>query len=134
MGVRKPIFWNPDEGKELCGASFKLEALDTLGKFSLYQADFKPGAGPRLHVHEHQDECFIILEGEFDFFVDGKRFRAKPGATVFIPMNTPHYFRNVGNNIGRFYNILSPGPEAGKGGSTKKEWELFLEKEMELQD
>ncbi len=129
---RKPIFWNPDEGKNLCGACFKLEESDTTGKFSLYEARFKPGKGPNLHVHEHQDECFIIIEGEFEFFVDGQSFQAQAGSVVFIPMNTPHRFVNTSQAIGRFYNVLSPGPSHARGESREKEWELFLQKQKEI--
>ena len=98
--MRRPIFWNPGKGKVLCGATFKLEESDTLGKFSLYEASFKPGKGPKLHVHEYQDECFMILEGQFEFFVDGESFQATAGSTIFIPMNTPHRFVNTGQTIG----------------------------------
>ncbi|MEE9427266.1 MAG: cupin domain-containing protein [Paracoccaceae bacterium] len=42
------------------------------------------------HIHPHQDEFLYILEGRFDFVLDGKELFAEPGDLVHMPMGIPH--------------------------------------------
>ena len=43
-----------------------------------------PSTGIRLHVHEHEDETWLILGEEYMFFQVGDRtFQAHPGDHVF---------------------------------------------------
>jgi mannose-6-phosphate isomerase-like protein (cupin superfamily) len=49
-----------------------------------------------LHVHEHKDECFDVIEGEGVILVAGSEVRARPGTLVFVPAGTQHGLRNDG--------------------------------------
>jgi quercetin dioxygenase-like cupin family protein len=42
------------------------------------------------HIHPTQDEFLYILEGRFDFLLDGKEAQATPGDLVRLPMGQPH--------------------------------------------
>jgi quercetin dioxygenase-like cupin family protein len=42
------------------------------------------------HIHPTQDEVLYILEGRFDFVLDGAEAFAEPGDTVRLPMGLPH--------------------------------------------
>jgi quercetin dioxygenase-like cupin family protein len=59
-------------------------------------------------VRANVDETFQVLEGEYEFTVDGKTIRAQNGATVFAPRGLPHSFRNVGQTTGHLIVILTP--------------------------
>ena len=81
---------------------------DTGGLFSLSEIISDPEVGPPYHVHSREDETFFILEGAFEFIVDGKRTVAKPGDTVFGARNVPHTFKCVGTQKGRLTVLCTP--------------------------
>jgi len=51
------------------------------------------GFGPPLHVHEHEDELMVILEGEIAFRSGDTEIIGGPGATVWLPHGVPHTFQ-----------------------------------------
>jgi quercetin dioxygenase-like cupin family protein len=68
-----------------------------------------PGTGIPRHIHTREEETFHVLEGEFEFEVDGRTVRALVGTTVFAPRNVPHGFRNAGNRPARLFVAITPG-------------------------
>ena len=62
-----------------------------------------------LHVHEHEDELFYVLEGEHVFQVGEREHRAGPGDLVFAPRGVPHSQRRVVPREGRTLVLTSPG-------------------------
>ena len=50
------------------------------------------GAGPPLHVHDREDECFYILDGELSIRCGGDAFGAAAGSFVLLPRGRPHRF------------------------------------------
>lgn len=46
------------------------------------------------HIHPTQDEFLYILEGRFDFLLDGEETQATPGDLVRLPMGIPHGIYN----------------------------------------
>jgi mannose-6-phosphate isomerase-like protein (cupin superfamily) len=62
-----------------------------------------------LHVHEHEDELFYVLEGEHVFQVGEREHRAGPGELVFAPRGVPHSQRRVVPRKGRTLVLTSPG-------------------------
>jgi mannose-6-phosphate isomerase-like protein (cupin superfamily) len=62
-----------------------------------------------LHVHEHEDELFYVLEGEHVFQVGDTEHRAGPGELVFAPRGVPHSQRRVVPRKGRTLVLTSPG-------------------------
>ncbi|MGC4016036.1 MAG: cupin domain-containing protein [Luteolibacter sp.] len=74
-----------------------LDASHTGGQFSMFIAVTPPGGGPPPHIHQNEDEWFHVLEGRAEFFLDGVWTEGGPGTTVFMPRNSFHTFRNVGD-------------------------------------
>jgi quercetin dioxygenase-like cupin family protein len=72
--------------------SFLAKREDTGGAFALLETHSLKGGEPPLHVHHHEDESLYILEGEVDFFLDGRRVPCKPGDLVFVPRGTQHTY------------------------------------------
>lgn len=89
---------------------------DTGGRFSIVEMRVPPGGGPPPHRHDFE-ETFRVLEGEVEFTFRGEKHVAGPGATVNVPSNAPHNFRNVSHAPARLLCICAP---AGQD-------ELFLE-------
>jgi mannose-6-phosphate isomerase-like protein (cupin superfamily) len=85
-----------------------LAGSDTDGGYAIMDGITPPGGGPPLHRHSREDESFYILEGEFDFEVDGKTLRAGPGCSVFTPRGTVHQFQNIGSTPGRMLAVVQP--------------------------
>ncbi len=46
-----------------------------------------------VHVHEHKDECFDVLEGEGTLLAGGQEFRAQPGMMLYVPAGVTHGLR-----------------------------------------
>ena len=53
----------------------------TGGALSIVQVTEPPGAGAPLHVHHHDDETFVVLEGAVTFEVGGETHPRRRRAT-----------------------------------------------------
>ena len=62
-----------------------------------------------LHVHEHEDEMFHILEGEHVFECGGDRFDVGPGDFLKLPRGVPHAHRRTVAGAGRLLVMTCPG-------------------------
>ena len=76
------------------GGVLKVSGKDTGGEYCLFETKNEAGpmAGPPLHVHPHQDEVFMIVEGKFLFQVGSEKILATAGDVVFGPRTVPHTF------------------------------------------
>jgi quercetin dioxygenase-like cupin family protein len=68
--------------KAECEACFIFETLDP------------PGTFVPPHIHPTQDEFIYMLEGTFDFYLDGSWTKAKAGDLVRMPKGLPHGYYN----------------------------------------
>lgn len=84
----------------------KASADTTGGSFSIIE-EIAPLDTP-LHVHEHEDEMFVVLEGEHVYRVGDEEYRMGPGGIVFAPRGVPHAQRRVVPRTGRTLAMLSP--------------------------
>lgn len=114
MGTSGPSIVQPGEGKHLrifAGVEFrvKVSSEDSGGEFTLMDATNPAGTYLPPHIHRREDETFYILEGEFQFDVDGAILRAGPGATVFAPRGIPHAFKVTSSTPGRVLVMTTPG-------------------------
>ncbi len=67
------------------------------------------GSGPPRHVHEREDETFVILTGECEFWLEGQTLLKRAGESVFVPRGKEHTFRVVGSQPSRHVIVLTPG-------------------------
>jgi len=81
----------------------------TGGAMSIVRSEAPPDSGPPLHVHEDADETFVMLGGEAEFILNGKRSVVGEGEAVFVPRGAEHTFRVVGDAPSRHLVILTPG-------------------------
>ena len=61
-----------------------------------------------LHLHPHEDETFIVLEGEILVHVDGSEHRVGPGGIAVVPRGTRHAFL-VTSEMARILGLQTPG-------------------------
>jgi mannose-6-phosphate isomerase-like protein (cupin superfamily) len=97
-------------------ATLKLSATETNSAYSLVEIKSVPGGGPAfLHTHSPQ-ETFWILEGDYEIYgrdENGKKYAiaAPAGATVHVPGNVPHGYRNVGKTMGKVLAMYEPATD-----------------------
>lgn len=84
----------------------KASADTTGGSFSIME-EIAPLDTP-LHVHEHEDEMFVVLEGEHVYRVGDEDHRVGPGGIVFAPRSVPHAQTRVIPRTGRTLSMVSP--------------------------
>ena len=104
----------PGEGKRTAWVlgelvTYKIPSPRTGGAYSLFEVATPPGAGSPPHVQHREDEAFYVLEGEFEFLLNGNTLIAGAGSLLYVPKGTLHAHRNVGEGVGRMLITQTPG-------------------------
>jgi quercetin dioxygenase-like cupin family protein len=89
--------------------TYKITSYQTGGAYSLFEVTAQPGAGPPPHVQHREDEAFCVLEGEYEFLVEGHTINAGAGSLIYVPKGNLHAYNNVGEGIGRMLVSQTPG-------------------------
>ena len=108
----------PDDGDRLrfLGASTMRIDIDGAhdSDVGFYEYVSEPGVtGPPQHVHHGHDETFYVVDGVFEFTIGSERSTLPPGSFLYVPRDTPHTFRNAGDDIGRIVGTFNPPRFAG---------------------
>jgi quercetin dioxygenase-like cupin family protein len=98
----------PAIGLEL---SVRLPQSASDGSLVILETTNAPGFGPPLHRH-HETEIFRVLEGEYLYEVDGKRFHATPGDLITVPGGIAHTFTNLSPQPARQIVLMLPAMDA----------------------
>ena len=88
--------------------SVLLKAEDTGGLLSLLKVTEVKGLEPPPHTHTREDEIFYLLNGEIEFFVGGKTYKATAGDCMFLPRNIMHSFKVI-TEQSDVMMLLTPG-------------------------
>ena len=100
-----------DEGERLVFGDITIlvraSAETTGGAFTLFE-EVPPLVDTPLHVHEHEDEFFYVLDGEHVFQVGDQELAVGPGGLVAAPRGLPHAQRRVVPSQGRLLVLTSP--------------------------
>lgn len=79
------------------------------GAMSIVDSLSPVGSGPPRHVHESEDETFVMITGTCKVWIEGEERIAGPGESVFIPRRKEHTFKVIGDEPSRHLVILTPG-------------------------
>ena len=95
----------------LLGSLIEFHAFpdETGGGCGIVEILTAPGTGAPPHKHPGEDENFFVLDGQFEFDLDGKKLDVGAGDFVKIPDGRVHAFKCVGDKPGRLLNVTSPG-------------------------
>lgn len=85
----------------------KVSKKDTNGDLTVFEYTGNEKGGPPLHVHPHQDEIFLIVQGEYLFQVGEDKHSLKAGDTIFLPRTVPHAFAQLTDN-GKMFFLFQP--------------------------
>jgi mannose-6-phosphate isomerase-like protein (cupin superfamily) len=66
-------------------------------------------SGPPLHMHEQEDELFLIESGCYEFQLGTARVHANAGDAVWAPRCVPHTFRVISDTPGQMLAFAVPG-------------------------
>lgn len=97
MSALKPFHQANAPTYFFAGAKMKmhLTGAQTGGSFCMLESVVPPGHQTPPHVHDDEDEAFLILEGELDIVVGGETITVREGEAAFAPRGVPHQLRNV---------------------------------------
>lgn len=79
------------------------------GAMSIVDSLSPVGSGPPRHIHEAEDETFVILTGQVRVWMAGEEKVLGAGESVFVPRGTDHTFKVIGDMPCRHLIILTPG-------------------------
>ena len=88
--------------------TFHVRSAETGGKVTLIENRTMADQGSPPH-RQTDDEIFYVLEGEYEFFVNGVRHLKGKGEAIHIVPGTIHAFRNPGPAEARMLIINAPG-------------------------
>ncbi len=72
--------------------TIKIPTAESNGKYTILDVTHPPNVGPALHTHPRGPETFCIIEGDYEFFLNGRSILAKAGDVVCVPTGSPHRF------------------------------------------
>jgi mannose-6-phosphate isomerase-like protein (cupin superfamily) len=87
----------------------RISAADTNGAYSVVETVSDPGDSTPLHVHQNEDEHFLVLEGTARIMYGDKTFDAAAGTSVTLSRGIPHAWGNPSDSPLRMVAIASPG-------------------------
>ena len=100
---QNPIFVQPEAGKNLHFpggdmASIMLSGEQTDRALAVAACTQAPDSGPPLHIHKNEDELFLLAEGHYSFFAEGRWVEVGAGGLVYLPKRIAHCYRKHWNN------------------------------------
>jgi quercetin dioxygenase-like cupin family protein len=72
--------------------SVRVSSQNTAGTFAVLETEAERGHGSPMHVHRHDSEVFLVLEGSLRVVVDGQEYPAGAGCAAVLPAGRPHGF------------------------------------------
>jgi quercetin dioxygenase-like cupin family protein len=88
---------------------YKTKSEQTGGAYSLFEVVTQPEGGVLPHVQHREDESLYVLEGEYEFLVEGRTLRAGTGSLLYVPRGNLHAHKNVSAGLGRMLVSQTPG-------------------------
>jgi quercetin dioxygenase-like cupin family protein len=85
----------------------RLGGEQTGGAFSLAENLNRRGNGSPVHVHDHEDETLIVLDGELRVFLGEEEHAAGPGTVAVLPRRLRHAYA-VTSATARFLTLHIP--------------------------
>jgi mannose-6-phosphate isomerase-like protein (cupin superfamily) len=74
---------------------------------SLQISEIPIGSEQPIHNHE-PEQCYYIIKGEGLMVIDNESQEVKKGDAIFIPSNSTHGIRNLGNEVLEYITANAP--------------------------
>ena len=111
---RVPVILGPGQGRIYdCGtmrATFKADGDETASAYSVSEWRLEPrSAGPGPHLHEANDEIFLVTLGRPSLLVGDQWRDLDAGGVVVVPAGVTHDFENRSDAPAALFNVFIPG-------------------------
>lgn len=119
---RPPVVLRPGRGRRVGNVEF-LATTDDTPFFNLAMIVLRPGQGVEGHVHEDEDDSFLVVDGTLTLTLgdDRRQVLAGAGTFVLVPAGTFHALANAGGVDVRFLNVHAPGGFDRRVGLARRE-------------
>ena len=100
---------NVDELRQRMGPGSWAARLVYNERFGGVVIQQRPGQGNRLHFHPDADECWVILAGKWEWFIDGEGTKTvSVNDIVVVRKGVKHKITCVGDEPGIRFAITAP--------------------------
>ncbi len=86
-----------------------IPAMETNGAYSVVEIVSSPGDSTPMHVHQSEDEHFVIVEGTARIAYGDEVFDAPAGTSVTLARKIPHAWGNASDSLLRMVTTCTPG-------------------------
>ena len=108
MSASEAVVVRPGEGLRVGNVEF-LALSEHTPRFNLSIITMAPHRhGPAAHVHDEEDDAFLVLDGEPTFLLGEEEIAAPAGTFVLVPPGVRHTFENRTDTPVRIANIHAP--------------------------
>jgi mannose-6-phosphate isomerase-like protein (cupin superfamily) len=107
VGEEESGEWLQTRPGERC--RIRVSAAETNGAYSVVEIVSSPGDSTPMHVHQNEDEYFLIVEGTARIACGDQVIDATAGMTITLPRNIPHAWGNPTNSPLRLLGTCTPG-------------------------
>ncbi|MQA82025.1 MAG: cupin domain-containing protein [Streptosporangiales bacterium] len=92
------------------GADDYLLTPNRNGRLEVLETVVEPGegSGTTAYAHPGDEECIVVLAGEFRLWIDGTRYDLSEGDAATFPCRTPHRWQNPSDSPARLHWIITP--------------------------
>lgn len=102
-----PLVTAPGSGR-LIRSLHTVRVLVETAELSVLDVLVRREEGPPMHIHDREDETFIVREGHVTFYVGDQQIDAPAGTVAMLPRGVPHTFALHGETA-RLTVICTPG-------------------------
>ena len=78
--------------------------------FAMRRFTIQPGGSMPNHTNQVEHEQYV-LSGSAEIAIDGEVSQVNPGDVVFIPAQTPHWYKNTGDSPFVFLCLVPNKPD-----------------------
>ncbi|MBX5239076.1 cupin domain-containing protein [Rhizobium sp. NLR22b] len=83
--------------------------IESGGIVGVFESTVPAGGGPPVHMHHNEDEVIHVIEGAYEFWLNGAIIPVAASRSIFLPRGVPHTFRVASASPGRNLTVLTPG-------------------------
>lgn len=94
-----------------------------VSSFGLNVIVLQPGQRGRIHAHEHQEEVYLVLEGELTLVVEGDERVLGPDSAVRVGPAVRRQLVNAGADRLVLVALGGAGEHAGRDGRAWESWD-----------
>jgi len=67
-------------------------------EISIQVTDVEPNGMQFIHSHK-EEQCYYIVSGDGEIIIDNEKNKVVAGDAIFIPSNSDHGIKNIGNHV-----------------------------------